>query len=327
MPFRYCRKDLQGNIIALIDNSGNTVVQYNYDAWGNHKVVDANGNEITDSTHIGNLNPFRYRSYYFDVETGLYYLQTRYYDPEGGRFISQDSIEYANPEVLNGINLYSYCGNNPVMGYDPDGTWSWTGFFNVVAAVAVVVAVTAAVALTAGAAAFAVGASTAVITTVTAGAVVGGAVIGGLEIANQIEENGIEDIDVGRVATQTFMGSVTGAGIGFGIGKFIAGGAAALSGGAFAFAGGGTVSVGATLAKAGIGLLGLGILFSKNADRYGSSKIGSNQRFNKQFSDFCNARGIRDKNIIRKFHDFITKKGYDTWSQLEKALSEFLKRR
>ncbi len=237
------------------------MVQYNYDAWGNHKVVDANGNEITDSTHIGNLNPFRYRGYYYDTETGLYFLKTRYYDPEVGRFLNMDSVRYADPESINGINLYSYCGNNPVMGYDPDGTWSWTGFFNVVAAVAVVVAVTAAVALTAGAAAFAVGASTAVITTVTAGAVVGGAVIGGLEIANQIEENGIEDIDVGKVATQTFMGSVTGAGIGFGIGKFIAGGAAALSGGAFAFAGGGTVSVGATLAKV-VGV-GLGLLFAK----------------------------------------------------------------
>ena len=113
------------------------MVQYNYDAWGNHKVVDANGNEITDSTHIGNLNPFRYRSYYFDVETGLYYLQTRYYDPEGGRFISQDSIEYANPEVLNGINLYAYCSNNPVMGSDPNGNFWLIALFSVVVSVAV----------------------------------------------------------------------------------------------------------------------------------------------------------------------------------------------
>ncbi len=73
------------------------------------------------------LNPFRYRSYYYDTETELYYLQTRYYDPELGRFISQDSIEYAAPETINGLNLYAYCGNNPVMNIDPTGTawWLW----------------------------------------------------------------------------------------------------------------------------------------------------------------------------------------------------------
>ena len=68
------------------------MVQYWYDAWGNHKVVDSSGNEITSSTHIGNLNPFRYRGYYYDTETELYFLQTRYYDPEVGRFIFSDSL-------------------------------------------------------------------------------------------------------------------------------------------------------------------------------------------------------------------------------------------
>ena len=270
MPFKatscrityLCRKDLQGNIIALIDNNGNTVVEYKYDAWGNHKVVDANGNEITSSNHLGNLNPFRYRGYYYDVETGLYFLKSRYYDPEVGRFLNMDAIQYADPESVNGLNLYAYCGDNPVMGYDPEGTWSWSGFWNVIAAVAVVVVVTAAVALTAGAAAVAVGASTAVATAVTVGAAVGGTVVGGIEIANQIEENGAENINVGEVATKTLMGAVTGARMGMSVGKFIAaGGIAALSGGALALAGGGTVSVGSASAVAGI--LGLSILFSK----------------------------------------------------------------
>ncbi len=71
---------------------------------------------------IANLNPFRYRGYYYDTETKFYYLQSRYYDPEVGRFISQDSIEYADPETINGLNLYAYCGNNPVMFIDPTGT-------------------------------------------------------------------------------------------------------------------------------------------------------------------------------------------------------------
>ena len=116
-----CRKDLQGNIIALIDNNGNTVVEYKYDAWGNHKVVNSSGVEITDPDHIGNLNPFRYRGYYYDRETGLYFLQTRYYDPVVGRFLNRDNIDYADPETINGLNLYAYCLNNPVAYIDPTG--------------------------------------------------------------------------------------------------------------------------------------------------------------------------------------------------------------
>ena len=73
---------------------------------------------------IATFNPFRYRSYYFDTETSLYYLQTRYYDPELGRFISADSIEYLDPETLGGLNLYAYCGNNPVMAVDDTGSES-----------------------------------------------------------------------------------------------------------------------------------------------------------------------------------------------------------
>ena len=73
------------------------------------------------------MNPFRYRGYYYDTETGLYYLQTRYYDPVVCRFISRDSIEYADPETINGLNLYVYCSNNPVMNVDPTGNawWHW----------------------------------------------------------------------------------------------------------------------------------------------------------------------------------------------------------
>ncbi len=123
--YYFYRKDAQGNIIALIDSTGNKVVQYIYDAWGNHSI---SGDEV-----LGNLNPFRYRSYYYDTETGLYYLQTRYYDPETGRFISQDSVEYADPESINGLNLYAYCGNNPVMYVDPTGTFLFSFLIAVLA--------------------------------------------------------------------------------------------------------------------------------------------------------------------------------------------------
>ena len=136
----FYRKDAQGNIIALLDNSGNTVVKYRYDAWGNHAVRDANGADIADASHIGNRNPFRYRGYYYDTETELYYLQTRYYDPETGRFITIDGIEYLDPETINGLNLYAYCGNNPVMRVDENGIEWWHWLIGALVVVALVVA-------------------------------------------------------------------------------------------------------------------------------------------------------------------------------------------
>ena len=121
-------KDIFGNVISILDRDGRRVVQYVYDAWGNHKIVDGYGNTITSSTHIGIINPIRYRSYYYDTETGLYYLHARYYDPVIGRFISPDDVDYIDPETINGLNLYAYCGNNPVMNIDPTGHWIDTIF-------------------------------------------------------------------------------------------------------------------------------------------------------------------------------------------------------
>ena len=109
------RKNLQGDVIEILDSNGNSVVQYVYDAWGNCTV------STTSSQTLAQINPFRYRGYFYDVETGLYFLKTRYYDPTIGRFINMDSINYADTESINGLNLYAYCGNNPVMYVDPTG--------------------------------------------------------------------------------------------------------------------------------------------------------------------------------------------------------------
>jgi RHS repeat-associated protein len=104
--------NLQGDIIELIDINGNSVVKYKYDAWGN--IINQTGGSLA------NINPYRYRGYRFDVETGLYYLQSRYYDPAFGRFISSDGLlgETGN---LTTHNMYAYCGNNPVMYSDITG--------------------------------------------------------------------------------------------------------------------------------------------------------------------------------------------------------------
>ena len=108
------RKNIQGDVTHIYTESGTLVGKYAYDAWGNCATLqDANG--------IATLNPFRYRGYYFDQENDLYYLQSRYYDPETCRFVNADDISYLDPETIGGLNLYAYCGNNPVMGVDLDG--------------------------------------------------------------------------------------------------------------------------------------------------------------------------------------------------------------
>ena len=86
-----------------------------------------NGADTAFATHIGRVNPFRYRGYYYDEETNLYYLQSRYYDPTVCRFINADDVAYIAPETLNGLNLFAYCGNNPVMRVDANGNawWDW----------------------------------------------------------------------------------------------------------------------------------------------------------------------------------------------------------
>lgn len=76
---------------------------------------------------IAELNPFRYRGYYYDIETSLYYLNSRYYDPEIGRFINADDVEVLSKTLdeFNGLNLYAYCFNNPTNTFDDDGQLAW----------------------------------------------------------------------------------------------------------------------------------------------------------------------------------------------------------
>ena len=92
----------------MLTNKGwNDIIGTTYDAYGNHKI-------LLDTNGIGTLNPIRYRGYYYDVETGLYYIAKRYYDPETGRFISPKEISSLSPTSINGINAYIYGNNNPI---------------------------------------------------------------------------------------------------------------------------------------------------------------------------------------------------------------------
>ena len=113
----YYIRNGQNDIIGLFDSAGNQVVSYTYDAWG--KLVSIDGS-LKDT--VGVKNPYRYRGYRFDTETGLYYLHSRYYNPEMGRFINADSIStLGNPAELLSNNLFVYCSNNPINYYDKNG--------------------------------------------------------------------------------------------------------------------------------------------------------------------------------------------------------------
>ena len=113
----YYVTNIQGDVIAILSQNGYVMAEYTYDAWGN--VLSITGSLANT---LGQYNPLRYRGYVYDVETGLYYLQSRYYDPEWGRFINADG--QLNDDIL-GNNLFAYCGNNPVLRTDLDGQGWW----------------------------------------------------------------------------------------------------------------------------------------------------------------------------------------------------------
>ena len=108
------------DIVEVLDENGNSLVHYLYDAFGNTiEIIDNSSNSLAT------INPFRYKGYYYDVETGLFIMGQRYYSPELCRFIQPDDIEYLDLSSINGLNLYCYCFNNPIMYYDPTGHFPW----------------------------------------------------------------------------------------------------------------------------------------------------------------------------------------------------------
>ena len=120
----YVAVNSRGDVEKIYNSSKALVAQYSYDSWGKViSVLDGNGNTPTSSTHIANLNPIRYRGYYYDSESGFYYLQSRYYDPNVQRFVNSDEISVVTSTLdqITDKNLYTYCDNNPIMRYDDEG--------------------------------------------------------------------------------------------------------------------------------------------------------------------------------------------------------------
>ena len=119
--YYYYLRNAQGDVVKLIDKTGSAVVEYTYDTWG--KLLSTTGSLAAT---FGAEQPFRYRGYVYDEETGFYYLQSRYYNPEVGRFISAD-VYLSTGQGVIGHNAYAYCGNNPVTRVDDEGE-----FWNIV---------------------------------------------------------------------------------------------------------------------------------------------------------------------------------------------------
>ena len=121
----YYTVNLQGDVTAILNTSGTAVVEYTYDAWGNILTVTGS---MADT--LGAVNPLTYRGYVYDTETGLYYLQSRYYNPETGRFINADALPSTGQGII-GTNMFVYCGNNPVSRTDTGGFF-WDTVFDVI---------------------------------------------------------------------------------------------------------------------------------------------------------------------------------------------------
>lgn len=192
----YYRKNMQGDILGIIDSTGSEVVTYSYDSWGRPlQLIDQSGCDL------GKRNPFRYRGYYYDEDTGFYYVSSRYYDPEAGRFISADGDEVLTEEYQNLVqyNLYAYCFNNPTNMADADGMWpSWASAVVGVVVIAGLAAVTA----------MAVGNVAVISGAALTGAIVGGGAGIGVGYARGGVDGALNGFGIGTVA-----GGVIGAGL------------------------------------------------------------------------------------------------------------------
>ena len=120
----YYIKNLQGDITKIVNHQGKVMVEYTYDAWGN--ILKEKSNVTPSYATVKEFNPFRYRGYVYDTDTGLYYLQSRYYDPKTGRFINADDTAYVdtNSGTPLSTNMFAYCENNHINDTDP---WGYLG--------------------------------------------------------------------------------------------------------------------------------------------------------------------------------------------------------
>lgn len=191
----YYVRDLQQNIVKIVDETGQYVAGYVYESYG----VTT---ELQGDVEIARLNPFRYKGYYYDADTGYFYCNSRYYNPYWGRWLTADDVSQIDPESIGGLNLFAYCCNDPINRVDPSGQkakwWQWA-----LVGVAVVGLVAATVwGLT--------------MTGLVVGSVISGASMGALagmseSIIEQTKTQGLDNVDLGKAAVAGVIGAAIGA--------------------------------------------------------------------------------------------------------------------
>lgn len=117
----YYLTNLNGDVVGIADAQGNLLAQYVYDPWGKLLQINTTEPDNADQLAVATANPLRYRGYYYDSETGMYYLQSRYYDPDLGRFISADDFDCLTTSNFFSVNAYAYCWNSPIAFKDSEG--------------------------------------------------------------------------------------------------------------------------------------------------------------------------------------------------------------
>lgn len=133
-------KDSFQNILGIVNDAGRLLVKYKYNAWGEiQEIEDLSGSDLS------HINPFRFKGYYYDEESGMYYCKSRYYVPEWCRWLNADNPNYLDFKDVNGVNLFSYCHNDPILGMDYDGRFG-LGAILVAALVGAVISVISSVA-------------------------------------------------------------------------------------------------------------------------------------------------------------------------------------
>ena len=198
----YYIRDINKNILGIVDNSGKLMVSYKYDSYGNIK-------QISGDLSLGNLNPFRYKGYYYDNESGMYYCKSRYYVAYWRRWLNMDRIEYLDNTNIGNINLFSYCNNNPVMMIDDKGNMpKWAKWLIGGALVVGAIALTVATAGLSGGLATALGGG--VLGNVASGVIVGAGVGALTNAGKQIISNGFDNFNWAEVGKSALSGGIAG---------------------------------------------------------------------------------------------------------------------
>lgn len=275
-------RDVLQNILGIIDNDGELVVQYTYNAWG--KLLETTG---ALATTIGANNPFRFKGYYYDKETGMYYCQSRYYMPEWGRWLCGDSSAYLRPDGLQQMNLFVYCGNNPISSVDISGNKSesiWKKIFGIFVGIGLLIFTIAAVVSSGGA----------LLIPTLVGAGIGARInLVGQGVANLAAgKNFFDDINWWNVALGGLTGAAFATGYGGMFGAILVG--AASNAGMSAFEGNSWANIGFSAVIGGIAAFA-GVKFGK----YVSNKF-LNINTNLGYGNYINMAKIDGANFLSR---------------------------